>query len=102
MDAYFADAWEGFRLVSYDSAQVSVVLEKTLNVTFEQACSFGKESYEDLALGHVQTMQIMRSGCMASCGVALKLVTVKGISSDGQVIYTVTSDGALTACWQEN
>lgn len=99
VEEYFAESWQGFALKSCDDNAGTIVLEKQLNVTYEQACAFGKDSYEELALGHVETMQIMRAGCMAECGVNLHSITVNGISSDGQVIYTVKNDGSLTACW---
>lgn len=98
---YFAETWQGFTVKSFDNnnGHAEIVLEKNLDVSYELARDFGKESYEELALGHVETMQIMRAGCLASCGVALQTITVNGISSDGQVIYTVKNDGTLTACW---
>lgn len=97
---YFEETWEGFTLSSYDSEAQTAVLEKTFDVTYEQAYSFGKECYESLALGHVETMRIMQSGCAAACGTKLSRIEINGVSSDGKVIYTVTNDGDLTACWQ--
>lgn len=101
VEAYFEDTWDGFSLVQYDSEAKTVTMQKTLDVTYEQACSFGKECYEELALGHADTMKIMQNGCAASCGVQLRKLTVEGLSSDGQVIYSVTDDGSLTACWED-
>lgn len=100
VEAYFESAWDGFTLVSYDSDTRSVELQKQFEITYEQACSFGKECYEEVALGHTDTMKIMQSGCEAACGVILRTITVNGCASDGQVIYTVKSDGSLTACWE--
>lgn len=100
-EEYFETTWQGFSLTDYDEQAQSVTLQKELDVTYEQACSFGKGCYEDMALGHIDTMKTMKYGCAVSCGVELKTITVNGMSSDGKVIYTVSDDGSLTACWED-
>lgn len=101
VEEYFESSWQGFSFVAYDSQAQCVLLQKQLDVTYEQACSFGRECYEELALGHVDTMQTMRSGCSAACHMELLEIKISGISSDGEVIYTVYDDGRLTACWEQ-
>ena len=101
VEAYFETTWQDFALTAYDSQAQSVTLRKDLDVTYEQACLFGKECYEDMALGHTDTMKTMQYGCAAACGIELKKITVCGRSSDGQEIYTVSDDGTLTACWED-
>lgn len=101
VEEYFKTTWQGFSLTEYDSETQRVTLQKELDVTYEQACSFGKDCYEEMALGHIDTMQTMKYGCAVSCGAELKTLTVNGISSDGKEIYTVSDDGSLTACWED-
>lgn len=101
VEAYFETAWPKFTPVAYDSQAQCVMLQKQLDVSFEQAESFGKECYEELALGHVDTMQLMLRGCKESCGVELNEISVSGLSSDGKIIYTVFDSGSMTACWEK-
>lgn len=102
VEGYFEKNWPDFCPVYYDEETDTVMLQKKIDCTYDQACRFGKEVYEDLALGHVDTMEIMMSGCNAACSTELSDIVISGVSSDGKVIYTVHASGALTACWEEN
>lgn len=102
VEKYFEQNWEDFCPVYYDEETETVILQKQVDCTFEQASRFGKEVYEDVALGHVDTMEVMLAGCKSTCKVTLSDIVVSGISSDGEVIYTVHADGTLTACWEES
>lgn len=100
VETYFSSKWAGFEVSVYDAQAECLVLQKQLDATYEQACEFGEECFEELALGHIDTMQTMKAGCFVSCGVALLQISVNGISSDGRVIYTVYDNGKMTACWK--
>ncbi len=102
VEDYFEKNWPDFCPVYYDRESSAVMLQKQIDATYEQACQFGKEVYEDLALGHVGTMEVMLDGCEANCSVELSDIVISGISSDGEVIYTVHADGTLTACWEKD
>ncbi len=100
VEGYFEKNWPAFCPVYYEKETGTVTLQKQIDATYDQVCQFGKEVYEDLALGHVDTMEVMQNGCEATCGVELSDIVISGISSDGKVIYTVHADGTLTACWE--
>lgn len=100
VEEYFEKVWPEFCPVYYEEDTGTVMLQKQIDCTYEQACSFGKEVYEDMALGHVDTMELMLTACNATCDVSLTDIVVSGVSTDGKVIYTVHADGAMSACWE--
>lgn len=102
VSAYFEQTWPEFCPVYYEEETGCVLLQKQIGCTFEQACQFGKEVYEDLALGHIGTIEVMMTGCSTSCDVTPTDIVISGICSDGNVIYTVHADGTMTACWEED
>lgn len=99
VENYFAENWDSFRFVLYEEETGCVILQKALDITYEQACSFGKECYEELALGHKDSFALMLAGCKSSCDVTLKDICINGVSSDGEVVYSIRASGAMTACW---
>ena len=99
--AYFEETWPDFCPVVYNEEAQTVTLQKQIECTYDQACSFGKAVYEDVALGHIDTMEVMMTACSSLCHVTLTDITVYGISLDGEMIYTVHADGRLTGCWED-
>ena len=99
VEEYFTNSWERFCPAIYDEEAGCVILQKKLDITYEQAYSFGKECYEEMALGHKDTLGIMLAGCRSATGVTLNDICINGISSDGEVVYSVHADGSISACW---
>lgn len=102
VEDYLAESWPDFTLEAYDRAEGSLRLTLRLRLTYEQLVQYGDQpEMEELVLGHLETMKDIVRGAQTFCGVKLDAVTVTGLSSDGQIAYTVTSDGETTACWRK-
>lgn len=99
---YLQAEWPEFPVEEYDAEAGRLVLSYQTAITFEQAQKYGQSAgYDEVALGHISTMNALRSACASACGVSLKEIIVHGYSSDGEIIYTVTDSGDLTACWMQ-
>lgn len=71
-------------------------------MTYASAQKFGGEVYkDDLSLeSYLDIVGVISYDVRSACGLQELTVTLEGVSSDGQTIYTVSSDGTITSCWQ--
>ena len=101
VEAYIAEKWSFYRLRSWDEDSGTLVLEYPQKLTYEQFRKYGAQL--ELSADALAQMDHMKGICI---GIADRLnkqvraVSVVGISSDGEEVYTVDQDGNLTACWQ--
>lgn len=99
---YITEDWSAFGWEDYDEDTGTLTLSYTTSITFAQAQKYGKDSgYEEVALGHVETINTILACCAANCKPAPKDIVICGYSTDGEKIYTIDGQGDLWACWQQ-
>lgn len=103
LEDYLAEQWTVFKLRSWDAGTGSLELDYPLRFTYEQMKKYGgsMEELRDLPTGNLDTIASLKTAVRNAAGAELRSVTVYGITSDGQVAYTVFPDGRITACWDE-
>ena len=103
LEDYLAEQWTVFKLRSWDAGTGSLELDYPLRFTYEQMKKYGgsMEELRDLPTGNLDTIASLKTAVRNAAGAELRSVTVYGITSDGQVAYTVFRDGRITACWDE-
>lgn len=103
LNAYITDEWPGYTFVSYDEASGVAVIRGQSAVSYEQAEKYGADAYEDLMDSYITTAKALCAGLRLDCGLEKPSVRLEQMSTDGQVILSVTDGGDTTACWrQEN
>ena len=75
VESVVQENWPQFSDAEYDETAGTLRLTQESTMTYASAQKFGGEVYKDD-------------------------LSLKGVSSDGQTIYTVSSDGTITSCWQ--
>ena len=101
VEDYLAESWPAFSLAEYDEGAGRLVLEKTLSFTLAQAEKYGAAAgLQELAEGHLDTLPLILSGVQSRCGVELREVLIRGVTTDGGTAYTVSSDGSVEAVWE--
>lgn len=101
MEDYLAESWPLFRLQSWDEASGALELEYPLQFNYAQMEKYGGtiEELRDLPAGNVATANDLKIAAWESAGLEVRSVTVRGLTTDGQIAYTVYPDGSVTACW---
>ncbi len=101
LEDYLAEHWKVFTLRSWDAKTGALELDYPLRFTYEQMKKYGgsMEELRDLPTGNLDTVGSLKSAARNASGAELRAVTVYGMTTDGQVAYTVYPDGSITACW---
>ena len=101
LEDYLAEHWKVFTLRSWDAKTGALELDYPLRFTYEQMKKYGgsMEELRDLPTGNLDTVGSLKAAARNASGVELRSVTVYGMTTDGQVAYTVYPDGSITACW---
>ena len=94
--------WPQFSEIDYDEAAGTLRLTQESAMSYASAQKFGGEVYkDDLALeSYLDIVGVISYDVRSACGLQDLTVTLEGVSSDGQTIYTVCSDGTITSCWE--
>lgn len=97
VEAYIATLWPAFTCEYSDG---SLTMTQTTTISYAGALSYGKEVYcDDLAPETYLSDAVAVAADVAShCGVSAR-VTFRFLSSDGEPIFTVCSDGTIWTCW---
>ena len=97
VEAYIAPLWPAFTCEYSDG---SLTMAQTTTISYSGALSYGKEVYsDDLAPETYLSDAVAIAADVAShCGVSAE-VTFRFLSSDGEPIFTVCSDGTIWTCW---
>ena len=97
VEAYIATLWPAFTCEYSDG---SLTMTQTTTISYAGALSYGKEVYsDDLAPETYLSDAVAVAADVAShCGVSAE-VTFRFLSSDGEPIFTVCSDGTIWTCW---
>lgn len=97
---YLAADWPGYELDSCE--QATLTLRYPVGSTFEQVRRFGEAAgYPELAASQLETAALIAYGCETNCGVAIREVVVRGISSDGQEVYRASTESGVQGCWED-
>lgn len=101
LEDYLAEHWKVFTLRSWDAKTGALELDYPLRFTYEQMKKYGgsMEELRDLPTGNLDTVGSLKAAARNASGAELRAVTVYGMTTDGQVAYTVYPDGSITACW---
>jgi hypothetical protein len=103
LEEYIAQHWQIFSLKSWNSETGALELEYPLRFTYAQMEKYGgtMEELQDIPIGNLDTVESLKTAAREAAKVNLRAVTVYGVTTDGQVAYTVSPDGSITACWDE-
>ncbi len=101
LEPYLAEHWTVFQLRSWDPDSGALELDYPLRFSYEQMEKYGArlEELQALPAGNLETVAALKTAAFESVGVRIKAVTLRGVSSDGQIAYTVSPDGSVAACW---
>lgn len=90
-------------LSAYDAQYTdgTLTLTKQTALTYEDACRHGADIYEgDLAPEtYLPQVRSILADVASKCDVSGLTVVLQYESSDGEVIFTVCSDGTVQTCW---
>lgn len=90
-------------LSAYDAqyADGTLTLTKQTALTYEDACRHGADIYEGDLAPETYLPQVLSilADVASKCGVSGLTVVLQYESSDGEVIFTVCSDGTVQTCW---
>lgn len=99
---YIRDNWDEYEYVSYDPETGILSIKGSLDYTYEKAEKYGAAVFDDDYLSsYVYLVQQIAIGVSVDCNVDGCTVTLDQYSTDGQIIYSVDSNGEITACWDE-
>lgn len=102
VDSFMQGNWAQFPVYYYDEPAQRLTLTETSVMTYDSALAYGQQIYADeLALeNYLDTVRMIELDAASSCGLNSLRVILECRSSDGQIIYTISSDGDIYACWQ--
>ena len=102
LEPYLAENWSVFRLRSWDPESGALELDYPLRFSYAQMEKYGA-SVEELGMlpaGNLSTVTALKTAALESAGVTIRAVTVYGLTTDGQIAYTVYPDGSALVCWE--
>lgn len=102
LEDYLAAQWPIFRLRSWDAESGALELEYPLRFSYAQMQKYGAKLDElrELPAGNLATAADLKNAAREAAGVAIRAITVYGLTNDGQIAYTVRPDGSVSACWE--
>ncbi|MBR6119091.1 MAG: hypothetical protein IKH77_04795 [Clostridia bacterium] len=102
LEDYLAEQWTVFRLRAWDPETGALELDYPLRFSYAQMEKYGAavEELRELPAGNRETVAALQSAARESTGARIRSVTVYGLTSDGQVAYTLFPDGSVECCWQ--
>lgn len=98
--AYLCAQWPNYPLETYEGNTVTV--HGSALITYAQAEKYGAASYDSQMLeSYVSTAQAIATGLQTECGLTGVQVILAQFSTDGQIIFTASSDGSVDTCWDQ-
>ena len=103
LETYLDEHWPVFRLRAWDAETGALELDYPLRFTYAQMEQYGAslEELRELPDGNLDTVAALKTAAREAAGVTVRSVTVYGMTTDGQIAYTVHPDRTVTACWTE-
>ena len=101
LEEYLRDQWPVFSLRGWNAETAALELDYPLRFTLEQMKKYGASLEELRALpeGNRDTVAALKAAVYSSVSVTIQTVTVYGVTTDGQIAYTLHPDGTVSACW---
>ena len=101
LESYLSDKWTVFQLRSWDPESGVMELDYPLRFTYAQMEKYGGslEEINGLPTGNLSTAALLKTAAYEDLGAVISEVTVYGRTTDGQIAYTVSPDGSISACW---
>lgn len=102
VQAYASENWPQFQ-ASYDSVSQTLTLSKNTQMSYENACSYGSVVYaNELAPEtYLNDVATIAHDIRTNCGCDGLTVILSYCSTEGTPVFTVSSDGSISVCWQE-
>ena len=101
METYLSENWRVFQLRSWDPKTGSLELNYPLPFSLEQMKKYGDrlEELRELPEGNRGTLADLRLSLEESVSGTVRQISVYGVTTDGEVAYTLAPDGSLSCCW---
>ena len=101
LEEYLRDQWPVFSLRAWDGETGALELDYPLRFTLEQMEKYGAalEELRTLPEGNRDTVAALKAAAYSSVSVTIQTVTIYGVTTDGQIAYTLHPDGTVSACW---
>ena len=101
LEEYIAQHWQIFSLRSWNAETGALELDYPLRFSYAQMEKYGAtmEEVRDIPAGNLDTVASLKAAAREAAKVSRRAVTVYGVTTDGQVAYTVSPDGTISACW---
>lgn len=101
VEAYAAKSWPGYEQ-SYDEAAQILTLSHPTTMSYENACSYGGNVYTDELAPetYLEQVRTIAVDVIAHCGCPSLNVVLQYTGTEGEPIFTVSSDGTVWTCWE--
>lgn len=101
LEEYLRDQWPVFSLRGWNAEMGALELDYPLRFSLEQMKKYGAalEELRTLPEGNRDTVAALKAAAYSSVSVTIQTVTIYGVTTDGQIAYTLHPDGTVSACW---
>lgn len=101
VEEYAAQALPEF-VCDYDRKANTLTLSRTSSLSYDEACSIGAKVYVDELAPETYLIQArsIDLDITAQCRVGALTVVLRYLSTDGEPIFTVSSEGDIWTCWE--
>lgn len=101
IENYIRENWNEFDFVSFDADSAALVIKSAADYTYEKAEKYGAAVFDEAYFNdYVNYVQQVAIGISVDCDIDGCTVRLDQYSTDGQVIYSVDSNGQITTCWE--
>ncbi|MBQ1371296.1 MAG: hypothetical protein IIY70_00055 [Oscillospiraceae bacterium] len=103
LEGYLSNNWSVFQLRSWEPASGRLELDYPLPFTLEQMKKYGGRLEELRALpeGNRSTLADLKLSLEQYFPGIVRQITLYGMTTDGEIAYTLAPDGKLACCWDE-
>ena len=101
LEEYLRDQWPVFSLRGWNAETGALELDYPVRFSLEQMKKYGAalEELRTLPEGNRDTVAALKAAAYSSVSVTIQTVTIYGVTTDGQIAYTLHPDGTVSACW---
>ncbi len=99
--SYAEENWAQFAPFEYDESSQHLIISQQSVLSYDDACSYGENVYsDDLAPeSYLPAVRMVRLEIAQACDTPDLSVSLQCLSTDGEEIFTVSSDGTINTCW---